>query len=145
MWYNPLIVWILHSFMHPLLSLNMMVITYKGSKSGKRISVPVSYVRQDDILWVISLRKRTWWRSLRGGAPVMLRLRGKNVPGQAEAIVDDLPAKIAGLKTYVQDFREVGKAIDIHYDGDLHPMIEDLKREADKRVIIRISLDPLPA
>jgi hypothetical protein len=140
MWYNPLITWLLRSPLHRLLSLNMMLITYTGRKSGKKLSVPVSYVRDENTLWVLSLRRRTWWRSLQGGAPVTLRLRGKDVPAQAEALLDDLPSKIAGLKVYASEYRDVAKVIGIHFDADRQPILEDVTREAKARVMVRVLL-----
>ncbi len=140
MWYNPLITWFLRSPLHSLLSLNMMLITYTGSKSGQVFTVPVSYVREENTIWVISMRKRTWWRSLRGGAPITLRLRGKDIAAQAEAFADDLPTKITGLTAYAKEFPDVAKEIGIRFDLNKEPLIDDIKREADKRILIRIQL-----
>ena len=145
MWYNAIITSILRSPLHGLVSLNVMLITYTGRKSGKATTLPISYVRDEDTLWVISKRSRTWWRSLRGGADVTLRLRGKNVSAHAEALVDDLETKIAGLTLFVKEYQDVGKAIDIHYDADKQPVLEDVTREAEKRVMIRIRLTPVTA
>jgi hypothetical protein len=142
MWYNAIITAILRSPMHALLSLNLMLITYTGRKSGRRVTVPVTYVRDADTLWVISKRERAWWRSLIGGAEVTLRLRGKAVVTSADAIVDDLETKIAGLTLYVKEYPDVGKAIVIRYDAEKQPNPEDVAREAEKRVLVRIRLAP---
>jgi hypothetical protein len=67
MWYNSMMKWILRSPLHGLISKSTMLITYTGHKSGKLYTIPVNYVRDEDVLSVTSYRHRTWWRNLRGG------------------------------------------------------------------------------
>src|SRR4030042_5724542 len=86
MWYNPIMVWLLRSPLHGMLSGNMMVLNYTGRKSGKAYHLPVSYIRLGEILLTISYKRRTWWRNLRGGAPVTIRLQGKDVNGRAVGV-----------------------------------------------------------
>src|SRR4030042_5072097 len=89
MWYNPIMVWLLQSFLHGMLSGNMMVINFVGRKSSKIYHVPVSCLRLGDTLLTVSYKRRTWWRNLRGGASVTIRLQGKDVSGQAEVVEDE--------------------------------------------------------
>lgn len=79
MWYNPLLILMLRSPLHPLLSGNTLALTYTGRKSGRTYTTPVNYVRDGDRLWATSYRTRTWWRNLRNGVPVSLRLQGREV------------------------------------------------------------------
>jgi deazaflavin-dependent oxidoreductase (nitroreductase family) len=60
-----------------------MLVSVTGRHSGKRYTTPVNYHRQGDRLTVISLRERTWWRNLRGGAEVGIHLRGQARRGRA--------------------------------------------------------------
>ncbi len=81
MWFNPIMTFLLRSPLHSLVSNSMMLISVTGRKSGRRVTLPVSYVRENDTLWVISSRNRQWWRNLLGGAPVTLRLAGQDITG----------------------------------------------------------------
>jgi hypothetical protein len=65
-----------------------MLITVTGRKSGRLISTPVNYVQLGNKLMVTSLRGRTWWRNLMGGAPVQAVLRGQHRMGTAHAIAN---------------------------------------------------------
>ncbi len=67
MWYNGIMLWLLQSPLHGMLSRNMMVINYTGRKSGKVYRLPISYKKIDEILLTVSYKHRTWWRNLRGG------------------------------------------------------------------------------
>ena len=64
------------------------MITNSGNVSGKIYTIPVNYFRDDDMFYYISLRERVWWRNLRGGVPVTIRVKGKDLGATAHAIVD---------------------------------------------------------
>ncbi|HEX9029392.1 MAG TPA: nitroreductase family deazaflavin-dependent oxidoreductase [Anaerolineales bacterium] len=83
---NPFIKLILRSPLHRLISGNILLITYTGRRSGKPFTTPVNYMRSGDLLRVVSFRQRRWWRNLRNGAPVELRLAGQDLAAWAEVI-----------------------------------------------------------
>lgn len=86
MWYNPLVSWLLRSPLHALIDKNFTLISYTGRKSGRQYTLPVNYWREANALWIISKRERTWWRSLRGGAPLSLLLDGAEVSAVGEVL-----------------------------------------------------------
>jgi hypothetical protein len=59
MWYNSIMAFILRSPLHGLLSGSTMLITYTGRKSGKSITLPTNWVRDENTVFVTSLRART--------------------------------------------------------------------------------------
>lgn len=63
-----------------------MLVSVKGRRSGRLVSTPVNYVRDGTSLWTVSLPERQWWRNLRGGAPVTLRLKGRDVAARGAAL-----------------------------------------------------------
>jgi len=81
---NPAMRVILRSPLHALVSGSTMLVTVTGRRSGQTYTTPVNYVREGDTVTVFSWRDRTWWRNLRGGAPVTLRLRGRDLRGTGE-------------------------------------------------------------
>lgn len=80
---NPLMLWLLRSPLHGIVSQKYLLITFTGRKSGKQYTTPVQYGRHNDTVWVLTSRDYIWWRNLRGGTAVTLQLRGKIVNGQA--------------------------------------------------------------
>ena len=86
MWFNPIMVWLLKSPLHGVISKSVMLITVTGRKSGKQISTPANYLRDANMLWVISWRDRKWWRNLRGGAKAQVLLAGQTAEGQGQVI-----------------------------------------------------------
>ncbi len=75
------------------LSANLMLISYTGVKSGKAYLQPVSYVRDGDTL--LSPGGGRWTLNLKGGRPVRLRLRGRDVPAHADLVSE--PAEVERL------------------------------------------------
>ncbi|WP_424807343.1 hypothetical protein [Rhodococcus sp. 27YEA15] len=69
-----------------LVGKSMVVITYRGRKSGKQFSLPVSFTRTGDELAIrVALPdKKNWWRNFLGeGGPVTVTLDGAEHPGHA--------------------------------------------------------------
>jgi len=90
---NPVITFLLRSPLHGLLSRNMLLITVTGRKSGKAYTTPVGYVRVGDEVAIVSSPDRSWWKNLRGGAPVSVRVQGRQLIGAGRVI--EKPAEVA--------------------------------------------------
>ncbi len=84
---NRLVKPLLQSRFHGVLSGRLLLITVTGRKSGRRFTIPVQYSERGGVISIGVGRpaEKQWWRNLRGGAPVQLRLRGSERTGQAVA------------------------------------------------------------
>lgn len=117
---------------------NTMLITVTGRNTGKKYTTPVGFYREGDSLWIISNRERTWWRNIRDGANVEMRIRGKDVNGFAEAILDE-EAVAAQVIEYIRQIPMAAKGLGVHVEnGELHP--EDAARLAKERMFVKIRL-----
>ena len=115
-----------------------MLITVTGRKTGKKYTTPVGFYRDGNILWVLSSRDRTWWRNLQKGANVEMRIRGKDVTGFAEAVLEkDVVASQLG--EYLKHVPMAAKPMGVRMEnGELHH--EDVARLAEERLFVRITL-----
>ena len=124
---NPFVSFLLQSPLHGLLGAKFMLITVTGRKTGRTFTTPVNYVREGDVLTVISRKDRTWWRNLSEPAPVFVRIKGRKRAGMGRV----LPLEGAELIAAVQDF----------YAGmGLHPDPAKVEATAGDCVVIRIEL-----
>lgn len=139
MWYNPLMKWLLRSPLHGMVSKGVMLVTYTGRKSGKVYSTPVNYIRAGDLLLTTSFKGRTWWRSLRGGAPVTVRLQGKDLPAAAE-VVEEGQGVVENLAEIMRQAPQYARYLGVRLDGDQKPDLDDVRRAAQERVVVRTRL-----
>ena len=137
---NTFVGGILRSPFHGLLSKNVMLITFTGRVSGKRYTTPVNYLLIGDVLYVVSTRDCTWWRNLRGGSPVTLRLNGEKVHGWGDVVEDDERIH-QHLLTYIQEAPILARYFGVGLDVDGRPDDEDVTRASRSRVMVIIRLD----
>ena len=112
-----------------------MLMTYQGRKSGKSYTTPMNYLEIEGALYTISYRKRVWWRNLRGGAAVTLRLRGVDVPARAE-VIEDPPQVSSSLQQYLKAAPEYARYLNVQIDSAGNPKPEDLDRLTNERVVV---------
>ncbi len=85
---NPFMKWLLRSPFHVVVSRMYLLISFTGRKSGRAYATPVQYAQQGETLYIITSEGYTWWKNLRGGAEVLVHLRGKTYSGHAESSAD---------------------------------------------------------
>jgi deazaflavin-dependent oxidoreductase (nitroreductase family) len=141
MWFNPVMVWLLRSPFHGMLSKNTMLIAYSGRKTGKSYVTPVNYLCIDEdgtqVFYTTSYRERVWWRNLRGGAVVTLTLRGKEVPAQA-AVIEGENEVAKSLTSYLHTAPGLARYIQVGMDASGTPNMEDVAAAAKRMVMIRL-------
>lgn len=134
--FNSVVKWLLSSPIHGVMSRNTMVIEYRGRKSGKLHSVPVNYQTRDGELLTTSLKSRVWWKSLRGGTPVRVLLRGRWKEAQAE-VIEDEGGVARGISEYLELAPGWAKYFGIGLDAGGKPRPEDVAKTSRDKVFIR--------
>ena len=113
-----------------------MLVTFTGRKSGKRFTTPVRYVRTGETIRCFTSAENQWWRNLRGGADVILRVEGFDKACHATTIVDD-PALIkAALRDYLGMFPQDAAYHEIRLNKDKSLVEEDLERASHCAVVV---------
>lgn len=92
---NVFVIALLRSRLHRLASGSLLLITYRGRRSGRRYTIPVMYAEQDGTLTIFvgHAEQKTWWRSIGEVASVEIRLRGRELAGQATVVHDTASAE----------------------------------------------------
>jgi len=137
---NPLIAAILRSRLHGLVSGNLLLLRYVGAKSGVARTLPLSFVEVDGRLYLCT-RSSMWWRNLRDGRPVELRLRGRRAAA-TPAIVDlRSPEALNALRAFLTVNPRTGEMLyDVRSGKDRRPVEDDLRREVSRSVVVRLDL-----
>ena len=92
---NPMVSALLRSPLHGVMSNKLMLITYRGRKSGKVFTHPIGYFQwdKDELMAFTSAR---WWVNMLEGEPVTLLIRGQKFQAiptpihEREAVINTL-------------------------------------------------------
>jgi hypothetical protein len=116
----------------------LMVLQFTGRKSGRTYTFPVGYMQKGQTLYCYS--PFSWWRNLRGGAPVTVVLRGRSQTGIAD-VCTDTEQIAAGLDAYLRHNPGDARFYRVRLDEKRHPKPEDISQAAKNNVQIRIDLN----
>ncbi|GHO99815.1 hypothetical protein KSF_098630 [Reticulibacter mediterranei] len=137
-WVNRLVVGLLRSPFHALLSGTTMLLTFTGQKSGRRYTIPVRYLRTNETL--LTLTDSPWWRNLRGGVPVDLSIAGQNVRGRAEVNTDPDDVEQA-IYSMLRQTPSDARFYQVHLDRHGQPDMASLQQAVQVHVLIEIQLE----
>jgi hypothetical protein len=142
---NPLIVALLRSPLHGMLSRSLLVLTYVGTTTGARRVVPLSYVELGGRVYLCT-RTSAWWRNLRNARPVEIQLRGERITA-IPAIVDFASVEaLDAFRAFLSANPKTGEMLyDVHAGADRRPIEADLRREVRRSVVVRLDLRPAGA
>jgi deazaflavin-dependent oxidoreductase (nitroreductase family) len=129
---------VLRSPVHGMVSKTILLITFTGRKSGKTYTTPVSYSQFDDQVYVFT--HATWWKNLRSGTPVTLRLRGREVRGLAEPVAEDKQVIAARLTAHLRKVPSDAGFYGVNFDDHRNPKVEEVEKAAQTVVMINIRL-----
>lgn len=129
---------VLRSPVHGIVSKTVLLITFTGCKSGKTYTTPVSYSQNGDQVTIFT--HADWWKNLRGGASVTLRLRGRELQGLAEPVAEDKKAVAAGLIAHLRRVPSDARYYGVTFDDHGNPRAEEVEKAAQTVVMIRIRL-----
>jgi len=119
-----------------------MLLTFKGRKSGRIFTTPVRYLRHEGKIRCFTASSNQWWRNLRGGTDVSLRVGGRDVQCHAEAIADD-PRRIRpALEDFLSQFPQDAAYYNVQLDDRRRGLASDLDQAATRTVMVEASPYP---
>lgn len=140
---NPLMRRMIASRFGGPLARNILLLEFRGRRTGKPFRTPVGYVRDGDRIVIVTSPTYRWWKNVGGGAPVRVRVAEGWRTGHARVLLPDDPAYDGAVATQVGlrgpgMLRSFGVAVDDN--GRLDP---DARAAAPSRAhIVEIALDP---
>ena len=135
---NVLFSAILRSPLHSMLSNRFILLSFKGRKSGKVYTILVGYLREGDVIEVIS--PRSWWKNLRGEkGSVSVLLKGQWYSGATEVFHGD-ETVASGYLRFMQKSPALIRMYRIELDTDGHPKLESVHQATQNAALLRIRL-----
>lgn len=135
---NRAMKFVLCSVMHGLISKSILLISFTGRKSGNPYTFPVGYSQEGDLITIFT--HRNWWKNLRGGRQVTLRLRGQERQGLAVPVTDDKQAIAAALAAHLRIAPHNAGYYQVSMDENGHPNLAEVERAAQTVAMVSVTL-----
>lgn len=120
----------------------LLLLRYRGRRSGRTFTTPVGYVREGDRVVMVTSPTYKWWPNLVGGADVELRLPEGWRSGRGEVVLPDDPRYDETLSFQVSkrgpDMLR-GFGLDVDDSGRIHP--ESRATAAKKAHLVLVTLE----
>lgn len=131
---------LLRSPFHGVMSGSTLLLTYTGRKSGKRYTIPVSYLRTGDVVTVLSFRTRVWWKQLQADRSVIVEIQRRRFAGAATVITNDQDAIVEALRAHLAAHPSLAKGYHIPLNVAGNPAPEAIRQVAQGIALIQIHI-----
>jgi hypothetical protein len=139
---NPFMKALLRSPLHGYASGSLTLLHFQGRKSGREFVTPLSYVRQENTVWLLSAHSTRWWMNLReDGTPVTLVIAGEARTGKARLWDGDSEALRDRVRRYITALPRDAKFYGIELDENEKPIEKSVSKVAPELVFVEVELD----
>jgi hypothetical protein len=138
---NPVVTGLLRSPIHGIASTNLCVFSYRGRRSGKAYSTPLSFMREGSIVRLLSSHNTRWWNNfLDEPADVEIEIARKTYRGKATTTVEDSEAFRDGVRAFLTAVPRDARVYGIKLDAGRKPREQDIASAAGHVVLVEIEL-----
>jgi len=133
--------------MRPLLRAGLMrgslcILRYTGRRSGREYATPLSYVRDGQIVRLLSSYNTHWWRNFTNDArSVEVEIAGERLAGKARAITADGAPLREGVRAFLTALPRDASIYGIRLDDERRPREGDIEDAVGHVVLIEVALD----
>jgi len=139
---NPFVKALLRSPLHGIASGNVALLHFRGRKSGREFVTPLSYVRENGTVCLLSAHGTRWWMNLREeGTPVSIEIARETLTGKARLWDGDSEALRERVRRYLTALPRDAKVYGIKLDESNRPVEESLAKVAPELVFVEVELD----
>ena len=139
---NPVMRGLLRSHLHGIASHNIGIVHFSGRKSGRKLSTPLSYTREGNIVRLLSNQSTRWWLNFRGdGVKVEMEIARQRYPGTAVLLEGDSQALREGVRRFIRALPRDAKVYSLELDTNREVVETSLAKIADQLILVEIRLD----
>jgi len=137
---NPVVAFLARSPLHFLISHQVLVIQFKGRKSGKQYLVPVSYHEHESSYTCVTLRSNIWWRNLKEVSHTKIWLKGKLKNAQIDLEFNNDQIVESTLRDLVTNNRVDAYFAKIKLNKDGSPDSDDLIQAGKIHTVLKFTI-----
>jgi hypothetical protein len=139
---NPVMRGLLNSPAHGLLSHNIGILHFTGRKSGRKLSTPLSYTREGNLVRLLSSQNTRWWHNFRNSnADVRMEIAGELHTGTAALLEGDSPELREGVRAFLIALPRDAKVYGIKLNRDKSPVEVSLAAKATELILVEVTLN----
>jgi hypothetical protein len=138
---NPLMVWLLQSPLHRLVSGSHLLVVYRGRRTGIERRFPVGYATAGDevVILVGRAEAKMWWRNFLTPWPITLVLRGRTVHGTGLVVRGDSDEVVRMARHYFSRYPRNERALGLRFGGGELPDSEAIRSAVTGLTFILVS------
>lgn len=137
---------LLRSPLHGIASANLCLLSYRGRRSGREFTTPLSFTREGDTVRLLSSRETRWWLNFVGEpAEVEVEIARRIFRGRAIAHLEDSEHFREGVRRFLTELPRDAVVYGIKLDGQRRPREADIESAAGHVVMVEIELEPAGA
>ena len=137
---NPVVAFLARSPLHFLISHQVLVIQFKGRKSGKQYLVPVSYHEHESSYTCVTLRSNIWWRNLKEVSHTQIWLKGSLNDVQIDLEFNNDQVVESTLRDLVTNNKVDAYFANIKLHKDSTPHSDDLSQAAKIHTVLKFTI-----
>jgi hypothetical protein len=139
---NPVMRSLLRSPLHGITSHNIGIVHFSGRKSGRKLSTPLSYTQEGNIVRLLSSRNTQWWLNFRGeGVAVEMEIARQRYPGTAVLLEGDSEALREGVRRFIHALPRDAKVYGLALDANKEVVETSLATIAEQLILVEIRLE----
>ena len=137
---NPVVAFLARSPLHFLISHQVLVIQFKGRKSGKQYLVPISYHEHESSYTCVTLRSNIWWRNLKEVSHTQIWLKGSLNDVQIDLEFNNDQVVESTLRDLVTNNKVDAYFANIKLHKDGTPHSDDLSQAAKIHTVLKFTI-----
>ena len=137
---NPVVAFLARSPLHFFISHQVLVIQFKGRKSGKQYLVPVSYHEHESSYTCVTLRSNIWWRNLKEVSHTQIWLKGSLNDVRIDLEFNNDQVVESTLRDLVTNNKVDAYFANIKLHKDGSPHSDDLTQAAKIHTVLKFTI-----
>jgi deazaflavin-dependent oxidoreductase (nitroreductase family) len=139
---NPVMKALLRSPMHSIASGSLALLHFRGRKSGREFVTPLSYLRENGTVSLMSAHGPRWWMNLReNGTPVSIEIARETHTGKARLWEGDSEELRERVRRFISALPRDARIYGIKLDENRKPVEASLAKAAPQLVFVEVELD----
>lgn len=135
---NPMMTMLLRSPLHGLMSASVLVLSFKGRRTGRQITFPLRYARTEGGVVCFTTDDAKWWRNFEESRPVSVVVAGETLSGTATAQRVAPGESLDALRSFLTAFPSDAVYHGVTVAGGV-PAEGDLQRASARSIRLQIA------